>query len=216
MQRNRDAYILQVSASLPFIEPCRPRPVSRLPTGDAWLHEPKLDGWRLQAVKHGKDVALYSRHGRPLTQRFPSIAKAIAKLPCRSATLDGELVLAGEGGIDFYGLRGAARTDDVSFWAFDLLELDGKDLRELPLISRKAHLEKLVRRLKGTDIGVVPTFVDGEALMIACMDRGVEGIVSKRRDAPYRPGSRPEWVKVKCPGWKTANRDRGELFKRGR
>ena len=105
-------------ASFAFIPLCRPRPVKRLPTGDAWLHEPKLDGWRLQAVKRGTDVALYSRQGRPFTQRFPSIADAIAMLPYRSVTLDGELVLAGDGGIDFYGLRGARRADDVSFWAF--------------------------------------------------------------------------------------------------
>lgn len=188
--------------------------MKHLPTGEGWLHEPKLDGWRLQAVKAGKDVALYSRHGRPFTQRFPSIAEAIANLPCRSGILDGELVLASEGSIDFYGLRGAGRADDVSFWAFDLLELDGKDLRELPLISRKAHLEKLMRKVKGTGLGVVPTFVDGEALMIACMDKGVEGVVSKRRDAPYRAGSRPEWVKVKCPGWRAAHQERGEMFRR--
>ena len=83
--------------SLPFIEPCRPKPVKRLPTGEKWSHEPKLDGWCLQTVTRGKDVALYSRHGREFTQRFPVIAEAIAKLPCRSATMDGELVLAAEG-----------------------------------------------------------------------------------------------------------------------
>ena len=206
-----------MSASLPFIEPCRPRPVKRLPTGEAWLHEPKLDGWSLQAAKRGKELALYSRHGRPFTQRFPSVAEAIARVPCRSASLDGELVLAGDGGFDFYGLRGAGRADDLSFWAFDLLELDGKDLRDQPLISRKAHLEKLMRKTKSSHLGVVPTFVDGEALMIACMDKGLEGVVFKRRvhDAPYRPGSRPEWVKVKCPGWRAANRDRCEMFRRG-
>ena len=66
--------------------------MKHLPTGDAWLHKPKLDGWRLQAVKRGENIALYSRHGRPFTQRFLSIADAIAKLPYRSVTLDGELV----------------------------------------------------------------------------------------------------------------------------
>ena len=124
------------------------------------------------------------------------------------------LVLVAEGGIDFYRLIGARRDDDVSFWTFDLLDLDGNDLRELPLIGRKAQLEKLMRKVKGTDIGVMPTFVDGEALLIACMDRGVEGVVSKKRDAPYRSGSRPEWVKVKSPGWRAANQHRGELFRR--
>jgi len=203
-----------VSASLPFIPPCNPRPVKQPPTGGHWLHEPKLDGWRLQAVKHCKEIALYSRHGRPFTQRFPSVAEAIARLPCRSATLDGELVLADSVGIDFHGLRGARRGQDISFWAFDLLELDGKDLRDLPLTARKAHLSKLFRKVKGTDIGMVPSFDDGQALLIACMDKGIEGVVSKKRDAPYRSGSRPEWVKVKSPGWRAANQDRGEMLRR--
>ena len=76
------ANLYSVPASLPFIEPCRPRPVKRLPTGDAWLHEPKLDGWRLQAVKRGKDVALYSRNGRDLADRYDIIAEAVQKLAC--------------------------------------------------------------------------------------------------------------------------------------
>ena len=71
-----------MSASLPFIQPCRPRPAKRLPTGEAWLHEPKLDGWRLQAVKVASAVALYSRNGRDLTGRFAGIEDAVRKLPC--------------------------------------------------------------------------------------------------------------------------------------
>ena len=152
MQRSRDAYIRPVSASLPFVEPCRPRPVKRLPTGEAWLHEPKLDGWSLQAAKRGKELALYSRHGRPFTQRFPSVAEAIARVPCRSASLDGELGLAGDGGFDFYGLRGAGRADDLSFWAFDLLELDGSrtgrssqcSAAEMPISGPCPHLSRLL------------------------------------------------------------------------
>ena len=81
--------------------PCRPRPVKRLPMGDAWLHEPKLDGWRIQAVKVGSDVAIYSRNGRDLTKRFAGIADAVRKLPCRSVALDCEVILVGGDGIDF-------------------------------------------------------------------------------------------------------------------
>jgi bifunctional non-homologous end joining protein LigD len=187
--------------------------VKRLPTGDAWLHEPKLDGWRLQAVKRGKDVALYSRNGCDLTDRYDMIAEAVQKLPCRSCVLDGELLMADEGGINFYGLRGAGRHDDVSLWAFDLLELNGKDMRSLPLIDRKARLEKLMRRSKHPALRMIPSFNNGEALLIACMDRGLEGVVSKRRNAPYRSGSRPEWTKIKCPGWTAQNRDRWEKLR---
>ncbi len=93
--------------SLPFIEPCRPKPVKRLPTGEKWSHEPKLDGWRCEAVRRGKEVALYSRLGRTLNPRFQTIAEAVGRLPCRSVTLDGELVFADDSGINFYRLRGA-------------------------------------------------------------------------------------------------------------
>ena len=206
-------YIRPVSASLPFIPPCRPRPVRLPPKGEAWLHEPKLDGWRMQAVKRGSDVALYSRQGRELSERFASIAEAVRKLTCRSCTLDGEVVRADSaGGVDFYGLTG--KRDGVSFWAFDLLERDGKDLKPLPLAQRKAQLAKVMARIDSQVLGLVPSFDDGEALLIACMDKGVEGIVSKRRDQPYRSGSRPEWVKVKCPGWTAANRERWRRFER--
>ena len=105
-------------------------------------------------------------------------------------------------------------SDDVLFWAFVLLEQDGKDLRELPLTARKGCLNKLMVRSKDPALGLVPSFDDGEALLIACMESGVEGVVSKKRDAAYRSGSRPEWVKVKSPGWRAANQDRGELFRR--
>ena len=83
--------------------------MKRLPTGEAWLHEPKLDGWRLQAVKVASAVALYSRNGRDLTGRFAGIEDAVRKLPCRSVTLDCELILVGAEGIDFYGLMGQKR-----------------------------------------------------------------------------------------------------------
>ncbi len=202
-----------VPASLPFIQPCQPRPAKKPPAGDRWLHQPKLDGWRVQGVKRGSDAALFSRYGRDLTERYPVVAEAIRKLPCPSCSLDGELVLATKAGIDFYGLRGARRHDDVSLWAFDILELDGADLRGLPLIERTARLAKLMTRSKDPALGLVPSFDDGQALLLACMDKGVEGIVSKLRDAPYRPGSRPEWLKVKAPGWTAQNRDRWEKLR---
>lgn len=132
---------------LPFIVPCAPKPVKSPPAGD-WLHEPKLDGWRCIAVKRGKDVTLYSRHGKDITQRFKAVATALAALPVKSLTLDGELVVAGEDGIDFYGLLGKTRAGAV-LMAFDILERDGKDLRALPLIERKAHLLKALAKAKG-------------------------------------------------------------------
>ena len=179
-----------VPASLPFIEPCVPRDVRQPPKGEQWLHQPKLDGWRCQAVKVGKTVTLYSRHGHDLTKRFPTIAAAVAKLSAKSVALDGELVQASARGIDFYSLLGK-QTRGVTLMVFDLLALDGKDLRSLPLEERLAQLDMLLNLNKVAGIAMVPSFDDGEALMLGCMEHGLEGVVSKKRDAPYRPGRGP-------------------------
>ena len=208
----RSAYVDPVPASLPFIEPCRPRPVKCLPTGDAWLHEPKLDGWRVLAVRGGSDIALYSRNGRDLTQRFTSVLDAVHKLPCKSVALDCELVLMGPEGIDFYGLM-KRKSANVALMAFDIMELDGSDMRPLPLAARKIYLWKLLSRNKSSNLAVVPSFEDGEELMLAVMKHSLEGVVSKRKSAPYASGSRPEWVKVKSPTWRQANKDRWELMR---
>jgi bifunctional non-homologous end joining protein LigD len=198
-----------VPASPPFIDPCVPREVRQPPKGEQWLHEPKLDGWRCQAVKAGPKVTLWSRHGHDITKRFPTIAAAVAKLAAKTVVVDAEILQAGAGGIDFYGLTGK-QTRDVSLWAFDLLRLDGKDLRDLPLVERKAQLEMLLRLSKTGAIHFVPSFDDGQALMLACMEHSLEGVVSKKRNAPYRSGRGPTWVKSKTPTWRQANKDRWE------
>jgi bifunctional non-homologous end joining protein LigD len=167
-----------VPASPPFIEPCIPRVVRQPPKGQEWIHQPKLDGWRCQAVKIGPKVTLYSRHGHDLSRWFPTIAAAIAKLPVKSVTLDGELVQAGERGIDFYALVGK-QTRNVSLMAFDILSLDGKDLRGIPLEERLAQLEMLLGLSKVPGIALVPSFDDGEKLMLAAMKHSLEGVVSK-------------------------------------
>ena len=102
----------------------------------------------------------------------------------------------------------------MALLAFDILELEGTDLRPLPLLARKAHLAKLMAKRQSVDLAVIPAFADGEKLMLACMEHGLEGVVSKRKSAPYASGSRPEWVKVKSPTWRQANRDRWGLFQR--
>ena len=201
-----------VPAFPPFIGPCVPRDVRQPPKGEQWLHQPKLDGWRCQAVKVGKTVTLYSRNGNDLTKRFPTIAAAVAKLSAKSVTLDGELVQADARGIDFYSLLGK-QTPDVSLMAFDVLALDGKDLRSLPLEERLAQLEMLLNLNKVAGIALVLSFDDGAALMNACMEHGLEGVVSKKRDAPYRSGRSPTWLKSKTPTWRQANKDRWERLR---
>src|SRR6476660_4956140 len=166
-------------------------PITRkvVPKGEAWLHELKLDGYRFQIVKNGRQVRLYSRGGHDCTNRLPGFADTFQRLPCRTATLDGELVLPDEDGApDFEGLRTSVREaqeHELVFFAFDLLYRDGKDLRALPLTERKRRLVRLIGRAEIPCLHLVETFDDGPALLRAAEQLGLEGIVSKRRDAPY-------------------------------
>ena len=193
----------------PYISRRARVPSHSLIPASPWLHQPKLDGWRCQAVKVGPKVTLYSRHGNDLSRRFPTVTAAIAKLPAKSVTLDGELVQSGERGIDFYALVGR-QTRNVALMAFDILRLDGKDLRDLPLEERLAQLEMLLSLSKVQGVGLVPSFSDGDALMLAAMNHGLEGVVSKRRASTYISGRGRHWVKSKTPMWRQANKDRWE------
>ena len=130
-------------------------------------------------------------------------------LSVRSVRLDGELVQAGERGIDFFALVGK-QTRNVSLMAFDILSMDGKDLRGLPLEERLAQLEMLLGMSKVSGVGLVPSFDSGEALMLAAMEHGLEGVVSKRRASTYTSGRGRHWVKSKTPTWRQANKDRWE------
>jgi ATP-dependent DNA ligase len=126
---------------LAFVRPCRPILAKRPPIGGAWLHEPKLDGYRLQVVKDGPDVRLYSRNGHDWTKRLARLVEDLTFLPCRSAILDAELCFPTPSGApDFYGLScaiGAGRQQELAIFAFDLLHRDGADLRPLRLIDRQ-------------------------------------------------------------------------------
>jgi bifunctional non-homologous end joining protein LigD len=97
-------------------------------------------------------------------------------------------------------------------YCFDLIELNGRDLREQPLVQRRARLQPLLARAKSDLLRFSESFPDANALLAECSRRGIEGIVAKRRDAPYRSGTRSGWIKVKTPEWKAANQYRGELF----
>jgi bifunctional non-homologous end joining protein LigD len=101
-------------------------------------------------------------------------------------------------------------------WAFDLLFARGRDIRELPYMERKLRLAKLVARAKLRSLRHSEPFAGGERLLAECGKRGLEGIVSKRRDSAYRSGKQPSWVKIKCQAWREANRDRHKLFEQRR
>jgi len=184
-----------------FVRPCIPTTAKAIPQGDDWLHEPKLDGYRLQIVKDGPGLRLYSRSGYDWTKRLASLAEALARIHCRSAVIDCELVFpAADGGPDFYRLQSAMGPDrqhEHAVFAFDLLHHNGEDLRFLPLIDRRLQLSEIVARSNVPCLHLVWGFDDGAKLLKVAERHGLEGIVSKRQASAYRSGPSRNWVKIK-------------------
>jgi bifunctional non-homologous end joining protein LigD len=186
-----------------FIAPCDPTLWERAPDGPGWLHEIKIDGYRAQLHIHDGRVRVYSRSGYDLTEQFSQIARAAEALSARDLIIDGEATVLGKTGLpDFQALRrelAKKHSDRLIYQAFDLLYLDGRDLRGLPLIQRKHALAQV---LAGAPSKIAPAeFIDhqdGGAVFRHACELGVEGIVSKRRDAPYRSGRQETWIKLKC------------------
>jgi bifunctional non-homologous end joining protein LigD len=172
------------------------------PSGEGWVHEIKFDGYRIQArLDHG-EVSLLTRKGLDWTGKFPNIAAAVAKLPARTALIDGEIVVEDEKGLSsFSGLQAALKAgerDRFVYYVFDLLHLDGRDLTKLPLVERKAELARLIGKGRGP-IKYSEHFEDSGAVVLshAC-EMSLEGIVSKRKDAPYHSGRSETFIKTKC------------------
>ena len=131
-----------------FIEPCIPTRAYKPPAGPQWLHEIKHDGYRLIVCRRGDRVRLFTRRGYDWTDRYPLIVAAADALPC-NATIDGEVVVCDRAGVaDFERLHSREHDRQAFLWAFDLLELDGEDLRPSPLFERKGALRRLLRRAK--------------------------------------------------------------------
>jgi len=191
-------------AALPdFIPPMLATLVSAAPKGAGWLHEIKFDGYRLQARITAGRVRLLTRSGLDWTARFgKALPAALRGLPAGSAILDGEMVVETDAGAaDFSALQAdlsAGRADRFVFYAFDLLHLDGYDLRAAPLVRRKALLAQLLDETGGL-LRLSHHFEESGALVLRHACRlSLEGIVSKQRDAPYRSGRGRAWVKSKC------------------
>jgi bifunctional non-homologous end joining protein LigD len=204
-----------VPTRLAFISPCSPVPSKVPPAGDAWLHEPKLDGYWLQIVKDGRHARLYSRRGSDWTERLETIAAALQGLACRYAIIDAELVLPDSSGRpDFRGLHRSWRSAgaQLAVFAFDLLHRDGKDLRALPLMERRRRLTRLLAKSDVPCLYLVETFEHGGALLRRCDAMGFEGVVSKRRDAAYVSGMSKNWRKIKTEAWRKANTERWRSF----
>ncbi|MFL6822969.1 MAG: DNA ligase D, partial [Xanthobacteraceae bacterium] len=173
------------------------------PSGAGWAHEVKFDGYRIQArLDHG-EVRLLTRKGLDWSERFPNIAAAVAKLPVRTALIDGEVVVEDKNGMSsFSELQAALKEGERErfiYYVFDLLHLDGRDLTTLPMIERKAELARLLERVRGGPIKYSEHFEeDGAAVLRHACEMGLEGIVSKRLDAPYRSGRSDTFIKTKC------------------
>lgn len=185
-----------------FIEPSDPTLAERAPQGAGWLYEIKADGYRAQVhLRRGK-ATVYSRTGLDWSKQFRRIGAAVEKLAAREIVFDGEAVVYGTNGLpDFQAMRratGARSSAALRYHAFDLLYLDGRDLRQVPYIERKALLAEL---LKGAPQDLI--FVehleaeDGQRVFEHACKMGLEGIVAKRRDSIYRSGRTDAWLKLK-------------------
>jgi bifunctional non-homologous end joining protein LigD len=194
----------------PALATLRPSP----PTANGWQFEVKFDGFRAQLHKAGLAAALFGKNGGDLTTRFPTIAAAVITLPVRSCIIDGELIAAGaEGQPDFRALL-HGRHVPVCVYTFDIMELDGCDLRDQPLKKRRVQLKRLLAHGKSGLLRCSDSFPDAGALLAECARLGLEGIVCKRKYAPYRSGTLSGWVNVKTEQWRAANHYRAKLFEK--
>ena len=208
----------KVSAMPDFVAPQLCASVERPPNADGWCHEVKFDGYRVQLRIEGGDVTLNTRKGLDWTEKFGAIARAAKALP--DALIDGEIVALDHHGVPSFSALQAAiadnKTGNLIFFAFDLLFANGEDLRALPLRERKESLKRLLERRNGKEklIRYVDHFEDrGDTVLESAKKLELEGIVSKRLDAPYRSGRTESWTKAKIRGgqevvlggWKTTN-----------
>jgi bifunctional non-homologous end joining protein LigD len=183
-----------------FIDPCIPTLAAKPPTGPGWVHEIKHDGYRLIVRRDGAAVRLFTRRGHEWTDRYPSIAGRAAMLRARSFTLDGEAVVCGADGVALFdALHRRHEATDAILYAFDLLELNGKDLGPMPLGERRTKLARLLARASSGIVFNEHTDEDGAVVFRHACKLGLEGIVSKRLTAPYRSGPSRDWIKVKNP-----------------
>ena len=188
-----------------FIQPQLALQVDKLPRAEGWLHEVKIDGYRLQLHRQENDIRCYTRRGQDWSKKFPSLVSAAWKLEARKFVLDGEVAVPDANGIpDFAALVSAIHAGDTGafvYYAFDILYIDGFDLRKATLTDRKRVLAELIAaQKKGSPITLSEHVGgDGEALWRDGCKINLEGIVSKRAESRYHSGERSrDWVKRAC------------------
>jgi bifunctional non-homologous end joining protein LigD len=198
-----------------FCEPCLLSPADKPPAGTGWLHEIKHDGFRMLVRGDAGGVRLFTRNGNDWTGRFPLLARAALSLKAASCLIDGEAVACDDDGLPvFERLRERRNDRHVFLYAFDLIELDGDDLRHEPIERRKAALAKLIRRAKTGLVLNEHIGEPGEVVFRHACKLGLEGIVSKRLGSPYRSGRSRHWVKSKNPQHPAVKREAEEDWPR--
>jgi bifunctional non-homologous end joining protein LigD len=198
-QRRKPAAI-GVKAPFPgFIEPALATSIEKVPSGERWIHEIKFDGYRVQVHLANEAAKIFTRRGHDWTHRFKKVAHDAWRIKANSAVVDGEIVVpAADGTTDFSVLQNELKGKSTSIMlvAFDLLYLNGRDIRKLPLFQRKAELKKV---LTDTDVQFSESFeLDGREMFAHACKVGLEGVVSKVRNGPYPLGRTNDWVKKTC------------------
>ena len=196
----------QKKSAMPgFIAPALATLKAAPPPGKDWMHEVKFDGYRIQAHVAAGKVKLLTRSGLDWTTRFgKALPQELLALACEQAVIDGELVVLSDKGVASFSLLqadlSADRSDRMVFYAFDLLHLDNNSLLDQPLMERKALLEELLKEQPGdAALRYSEDFAEsGEVMLAHACRMGLEGVISKRIDAPYRNGRTLDWIKSKC------------------
>jgi bifunctional non-homologous end joining protein LigD len=198
-----------------FIVPAQPVLASRPPSGADWVHEIKHDGYRMIVRRDGPTVRLYSRNAYDWTVRLAAIAAAAQQIKAKSFTIDGEAVVLGPDGLSrFEELRSRNAAHAAILYAFDLIEHDGEDMRNLPFLDRKAALARLLRNTGAGILFNEHIAEDGPTVFAHTCRLGAEGIVSKKVDSTYRSGPCPVWIKVRNPASIAVQRERSEMWNR--
>lgn len=200
-----------------FIEPMTAMLATTPPSGPGWLHEIKFDGWRAQVHINSGAISIYGRNGGDLTTRFRRLLPEIASLST-DGIIDAEVVaLDTNGRPDFMKLmREGGKAEHLTLWCFDLLVIKSRDLRQQPLAYRRQQLADLINRANHSAIRYSGSFTDGQKLLTAAAEMGLEGIVSKRSESRYHSGRSREWIKTKTAAWRTTAAARVKLFERKR
>ena len=195
-----------------FIEPCQPTGAAKPPSGAGWLHEIKMDGFRLMAQRRGVGGRLLTRNGNDWTERYPSVVAAMNALKVKSCLIDSEITVCDGSDLPVFDLlrHGSRIKPEAVLFAFDLLELDGEDLRPMPIEIRKHKLAHLVRNV-GAGLQLTEHLhIDGTEMFEHTCKLGCEGTVSKRVGSRYVSGRTDNWIKVKNPAAPAVKREAEE------